>query len=114
MGVAMWQCGQTNWLMFSTMPSTGMCTLSNICLARTTSASATSCGVVTSTAPAARMLLRDGERHVAGARRQVDHQVVELAPVHVAQQLLERAVQHRPAPDERLVRLDQEADATSP
>ena len=55
MGVAVWQCGQMNWLMFSTMPSTGMCSLSNICLARTTSASATSCGVVTSTAPAARI-----------------------------------------------------------
>ena len=35
---------------------TGMWTLSNICFARTTSARATSCGVVTSTAPEARML----------------------------------------------------------
>ena len=32
-------------------------------------------------------LLRDGQRDVAGARRQVQDQVVELAPVHVAHEL---------------------------
>ena len=43
-----------------------------------------------------------GERHrdVAGARRQVDEQEVELAPVHVLEELRERLVQHRPAPDD--------------
>ena len=87
MGVVLAQCGQTNWLMFSTMPSTGMWTLSNICLARTTSASATSCGVVTSTAPAARTLCESVSATSPVPGRQVQDEVVELAPVHVAHQL---------------------------
>ena len=91
-------------------PSTGMWTLSNICLARTTSASATSCGVVTSTAPAARTCCESDSATSPVPGRQVEDQVVQLAPVHVAHQLHQRAVEHRPAPDERLVRLDQEAD----
>src|SRR6185436_4999183 len=49
------------------------------------------------------------QRHVAGAGRQVDDEVVELAPLHVAHELLHRAVQHRPAPDDRLVGRDQHA-----
>ena len=61
---------------------------------------------------------RAGERHplrerqldVAGAGRQVDDQVVEVGPVGLAQQLLERLRDHRPAPDHRVVLLDQEAD----
>ena len=51
-----------------------------------------------------------GERHrdVAGAGRQVDQQVVELAPVHVLEELADRLVEHRPAPGDRLVALVQE------
>ena len=46
-----------------------------------------------------------GERHrdVAGARREVDQQVVELAPLDVLEELRERLVQHRPAPYDGLV-----------
>ena len=53
-----------------------------------------------------------GERHrdVAGAGRQVDQEVVELAPGDVLEELRERLVEHRPAPHDGLVLLDEEAD----
>ena len=53
-----------------------------------------------------------GQRHrdVAGSRREVDQQEVELPPGDVLEELLERLVQHRPAPDDRGVLLDEEAD----
>ena len=58
-----------------------------------------------------RQQLAERQRHVAGAGRQVDDQVIELRPLGVVeQQLLERAVRHRAAPDERLVLLDERAD----
>ena len=53
-----------------------------------------------------------GERHrdVAGPRRQVEQQVVELVPGDVLEELLDRLVEHRPAPDDGRVRLEEEAD----
>ena len=39
---------------------------------------------------------------VGGARRQVHHQVVEVAPLHVAEELLDRTADQRAAPDDRL------------
>ena len=45
------------------------------------------------------------DRDVAGARRQVDQQVVGVVPVHVGEELLERLVQHRAPPDDGLVLL---------
>ena len=72
-------------------------------MALRTSASATTEGVVTITAPVSAHGLDQAELHVAGARRQVDDQVIQLAPHHAAQKLLHDAVQHRPAPDHRLV-----------
>ena len=42
---------------------------------------------------------RDGD--AAGSRRQVQQQHVQIAPVHVGQELLQRAVQHRAAPHHR-------------
>ena len=42
-----------------------------------------------------RRLLGQRERGVAGAGRQVDHEVVELAPVDVGEELLDEAVHHR-------------------
>ena len=41
--------------------------------------------------------------HVAGTRRQIHHEIVQLAPVHAEQALLERLVRHRAAPDQRLI-----------
>ena len=50
------------------------------------------------------------DRDVAGARGQVEQQDVEVAPEDVGEELLQRAVQHRPAPDDRLVAGDEHAD----
>ena len=47
--------------------------------------------------------LAQAERDVAGARRHVDDQVVEIVPGDIAEELLDRAVQHRPAPDDRRI-----------
>ena len=47
--------------------------------------------------------LAEAERHVAGARRHVDDEVVEIDPAHFAEELLQRAVQHRAAPDDRRI-----------
>ena len=58
----------------------------------------------------ARQELAERDRDVAGAGRHVHEQVVELAPVHVGEELLERAVQHRPAPHDRRVLVEEEAD----
>ena len=54
--------------------------------------------------------LRQRELHVAGAGRQIADEVVELAPLDVAEELLEQAVHHRAAPHDRLVLVDEEAD----
>ena len=43
---------------------------------------------------------RDGD--VAGARRHVDEEELGIVPEHVGEELLERLVQHRPAPDHGL------------
>src|SRR3569832_1823138 len=47
---------------------------------------------------------------VAGAGRQVDHQVVEVVPVGIVQQLLQRLGDHRATPDHGRFDVDQEAD----
>ena len=56
MSVVSPQCGQTKVDMFSTMPMTGTLTLRNMASPLRASISATSCGVVTITAPASGML----------------------------------------------------------
>ena len=53
--------------------------------------------------------LAEAERDVAGARRHVDDQVVEILPGDLAEELLDRAVQHRSAPDDRRIVVGQEA-----
>ena len=61
---------------------------------------------------------RAGDRHglgqrqlrIRGARRQVDDEVVELAPVDVAEELLDRPADERAAPDDRLAVRDEELD----
>ncbi|KAG0192387.1 hypothetical protein DFQ28_009340 [Apophysomyces sp. BC1034] len=57
-----------------------------------------------------RHALRERKLNVPGARRQVDDQVVQVAPVRLPEQLLERGRDHRAAPDHRVVLLDQESD----
>src|SRR4026209_2285176 len=89
--------------MFSTTPSVGMLSLRYIATARRVSASDTCCGVVTTIAPAPGTdWLRVGARG-AVAERQVEDEVIETGPGHLAEELLERAVQHRAAPDDRRV-----------
>ena len=62
-----------------------------------------------------RQELRERHRDVAGARRQVDQQVVELAPLDVLEELADRLVEHRPAPGDRLVAaLEEELDRHDP
>ena len=90
-------------------PRTGALSFSYIFTARRVSASDTRCGVVTTTAPGHGHRLAQAERHVAGARRHVDDQVVQLGPAHVAEELRDDAVQHRPAPDHRRLVVGEEA-----
>ena len=47
--------------------------------------------------------LNESELYVTGAGREIDDEVIEFAPLHAAEKLLDHAVKHRPAPDERLV-----------
>ena len=54
-------------------------------------------------APASGALWLIVELSVAGARRHVDEQIIEIAPLHLSQKLRERAVHHRAAPDERFI-----------
>jgi hypothetical protein len=74
-----------------------------IAAARRLSASDTCCGVVTMIEPATGNGLTQTERDVSGARRQIDDEVIEIGPPHFAEELLQRAVQHRPAPDDRRI-----------
>ena len=57
-----------------------------------------------------RHLLRERQLDVASARRHVDHEVVEVLPVGLTQQLLQRLRHHRAAPHHRLVGIDQQTD----
>ena len=57
-----------------------------------------------------RNVVHQGDVDVAGARRQVDQEVVQRSPLHLQDHLLEGAAGHRPAPDERLARLGEIAD----
>src|SRR5439155_9017194 len=57
-----------------------------------------------------RRLLRHGELRVAGARRQIDDENIEIAPRHFAQHLCDGRYHHRPAPNHGEVFFDQEAN----
>ena len=81
-----------------------------ISAARLATSWARSCGVVTTTA-SARGSIWPSEIEtspVPGGMSTNEH--VELAPVHVLQELLERAVEHRPPPHQRRVVVDEEPD----
>ena len=47
--------------------------------------------------------LNQRELHITGAGRKIDDEVIEFAPLHAAKKLLNHAVKHWPAPDERLI-----------
>ena len=54
--------------------------------------------------------LRQAQRRVTRARRQVNHQVIEVTPVEILQKLLDSAVDHRSAPDDRLAFIQEKAN----
>src|SRR5699024_5902553 len=54
--------------------------------------------------------LGDRDRHVAGSRWQVEQQDVQVSPEDVAEELLDRAVQHRATPHDRGVVAHKVAD----
>ena len=56
-----------------------------------------------------RQHLRERQRDVARARGHVDDEVVERSPERVAEHLRDRAVEHRPPPDDRLARRHQKS-----
>ena len=94
--------------MFSITPAISRSKRWAVSAARLATFWAAGCGVVTITNLRLRQQLGERHRDVAGAGRQVDQQVVELAPVHVLEELADRLVQHRPAPGDRLVLLVEE------
>ena len=59
--------------------------------------------------PGQRHRLAQAERHVAGAGRHVHHEVIKVAPLHFAEELLNDSMQHRTTPDDRRLILRQEA-----
>ena len=81
--------------MFSMMPRTGTSTLRNMFSPLRASSRAMSWGVDTMGRACQRHVLRHGQLGVAGARRHVDDQDVQLAPGDVAQHLLQGA--HAPS-----------------
>ena len=62
------------------------------------------------TAPESGDLLGQGQLRVARAGRQVDDHEIELAPLDVAQELVERLQDHRAAPDDGGVGIGDEAE----
>ena len=89
--------------MFSTMPSTGTRTFAEHRQALAGVDQATSCGVVTMTAPGQRDRLRQRQLGVAGAGRQIETREIELAPVESRQESADGVARHhRPAPDHGL------------
>ena len=62
------------------------------------------------TAPASGTVCAKVKLRIAGAGRHVDDETIEFAPGDIAQHLLDRGHDHRPAPDHRLFLVDQEAD----
>ena len=104
------QCGQAKAVMFSTRPMTGTLIRLNIASALATSASDDRLGRRHQDRPGDRDGLGERQLRVGRARRQVDDEVVELAPVDVAQELLDRAADERAAPDDRLALGHEELD----
>ena len=100
---------QVNALMFSITPTTFRKLRWAMSAARWATFWAASAGVVTTIRSVLRQHPRQAHLHVAGAGRHVDEQVVERAPLHVAEELLDGLGEHQAAPHERGVLVDEEA-----
>ena len=55
--------------------------------------------------------LAKGQLRVACARRQIHQQIIQRAPIYLQHKLLDGFHDHRPAPNHRLIALQQEAHA---
>ena len=97
--------------MFSTMPRIGTLTFSNMAMPLRTTPSEASCGVVTITPPSSGTVWQSEScaSPVPGGRS--TSRIIQFAPLHRAEELLDGLHDHRPAPDDRLVALQQEAHA---
>lgn len=91
-------------------PATRWCVCTAIAPARSATSAAACCGVVTTRISAPGMSLGHGDRDVAGARREVEQEDVEVTPEDVGEELLEGPVEHRSAPHDRLVAGHEHAD----
>ena len=88
--------------MFSMMPFTGRLTLAAIAADSRATFCAAGCGVVTTyTSPRGRYWLRQSAMSPVPGGMSIE-QEVGVVPEHVGEELLERLVQHRPAPDDGL------------
>ena len=96
-------------LMFSITPTTRTKLRRAMSAARWATFWAANAGVVTITMSARGKQARKAHLHVARARWHVDEQVVEVAPPHVAQELLDGLGEHQAAPHQRRVLADEEA-----
>ena len=81
--------------MFSTTPATVCPVCRAMAPARSATSAAALCGVVTTRISAFGSSWATRNGHVTGARRQIQEQRIQVAEVHVGQELLQRAVQHR-------------------
>ena len=55
--------------------------------------------------------LAKGKLRIAGARRQIHEQEIEITPIDSADELLDGLHDHRAAPDDRLITFDQKSHA---
>ena len=96
--------------MFSTTPRSRIDVFCAIVAARAATSWASGCGVVTTTT-SARGRSCPSEIDTSPVPGGMSTRMrVEPRPVHVREELLERAVEHRPAPHHRLVVVEEEAD----
>ena len=101
---------KTSEVMFSTTPIRRMFVFCAIVAARDATSCASGCGVVTITASARGSSWPSEIETSPVPGGMSTSEQVELAPVHVGEELLERAVQHRPAPHHGRVVVEEEAD----
>ena len=58
-----------------------------------------------------RDFLHERQLHIAGAGGQIDDQVIELSPIDIVEELVDQLGDQRATPDQRLFRIENEADA---
>ena len=97
--------------MFSTNPRIGVRSLLNMEMAFSATLKARSCGVDTTAVGAGKGdHLAEAQLDVPGTGRQIDEQVVELAPFNAAEEPLDHLGEHESPPDGRLSLWHEEAD----